>query len=287
MSQIAYDVPARAFAGMLADAAPHDIRSLVNEEAVDVPFGIVVVEGTTETEFKLPTSAADKVAGFLVHSHAIDNRGIDTQQNVPADKMASILRWGYIYLVPELAVTKGDPVFYRISNGVSDATETQKGSCTNIDDSGTAVRLNGARWAADGAKDVPTMVEVKGMLGESTPSMIRADHIQVTADTTQFLFQTDADRAFLLEEAVYYNATGLANDATNFFDIQVKHGTTVAANWSTETGQEGAIAADTPVVLTNGADLVIPPGTRVNLFLDEDGTATLPAGTIQVTGRYL
>ncbi len=201
--------------------------------------------------------------------------------------MASVMRHGYAYAIPEVAVSKGDPVYVRIDDGVADATETQKGSLTNIDDSGTAIRLPGARWASDGAQDKPTLVELKGMLGESSVQSASVDHAQVTADTTQFFFETHKDRAFLVEDVVYYNATGLAQDAANFFDIQVKHGTTVVANWSTETGEEGTIAADTPVRPTLGADLVIPPDTRVNLVLDETGTATLPAGTMQVIGRYL
>ncbi len=70
MSQTAYDTQEKAFAGMIGDLSPHDVRSLVNEETVNVPFGLVVVEGSTEDEFKLPTAADDKIAGLTVHSHS-------------------------------------------------------------------------------------------------------------------------------------------------------------------------------------------------------------------------
>jgi hypothetical protein len=289
MAQTSYSQAVAAYAGLIADLSPHTILSLKNEESSDVPFGLAVAEGTSVDQFALPTAADDEIAGITVHSHALDNRGISTQQSIPTQRIASIMRDGYVYAVPELAVTKGDPVFYRIANGVADATETQKGSLTNIDDSGTAVRLPNARWAATGAKDVATMVEIRALPQgtKASDAILSVAHAQATSDTTQFLMETPADKFFILDEAVYYNATGLAADAANYFDIQLKHGTTVLANWSTETGEEGSIASDTPVRLTNGSDLVVPPDTRLNLFLDETGTATLPIGTIQIVGRFV
>jgi hypothetical protein len=287
MAQLTYNQAEAAFGGLIADGSPHDIQSLVNEESVSVPFGVVVVQGTDQEQFKLPTAAGQQVEGITVHDHAIDNRGISADEAIPTKRYAGVMRFGYVYAVPELAVTKGDPVFYRVANGVADATETQKGSLTNIDDSGTCVRLPNARWAEDGAKDKATKIEIRAIPDLASPSAYSVDHAQATADTTQFFFQTPADRAFVVEDVTYYNATGLAEDAANYFDIQLKHGTTVVANWSTETGQEGTIAADTPVKPTLGSDLVIPPDTRVDLFLDETNTATLPAGTLQVVGRYI
>jgi hypothetical protein len=289
MSQSSYDQEARAFAGMIADLAPHDNRSMVNEEATAIPFGIAVAQGTADNQMLLPTSAGDVIEGITVHSHAGDNRGLSVDQDIPTKRAASVMRFGYVYCVPELAVTKDDPVYVRIADGVADVTETQKGSLTNIPDSGTCVLLHGARWAETGAKDTPTPVELKGALGKTSVQTFMADHAQATADVTQFLAEISADRAFLVEEVVYYNATGLAEDAANFFNIKVQVGATVVANWSTETGQEGTIAADTPVRLTNGAaaNLILAPDSRLDLVLDETGTATLPAGTIQVTGRYL
>jgi len=289
MAQTSYSQAVAAFAGLIADLSPHTILSLKNEESSDVPFGLVVVNGTSTDQFKLPTAADDEVAGITVHSHALDNREVTTDQSIPTQRIASIIRDGYVYAVPELAVTKGDPVFYRIANGVADATETQKGSMTNIDDSGTAVRLPNAQWAETGAKDVATKVEIRAMPQgtKASDAVLTLEHAQATADTTIFLMETPTDKFFILDEAVYYNATGLAQDGTNFFDIQLKHGTTVLANWSTETGEEGTIAADTPVRLTNGSNLVVPPDTRLNLFLDESGSATLPIGKIQLVGRFV
>lgn len=108
-----------------------------------------------------------------------------------------------------------------------------------------------------------------------------------SADTAIKLFK--GRRRFIIEQVRYVNPTGLAADAANYFDIQVLIGATVAANWSTETGQEGTIAADTFVDLTmaTGGDNVGALDAVVSLNLDETGTATLPAGQIQIEGRYL
>ena len=289
MSQTDYNQQARAFNGLLADLGYVDILSRANEESSNVPFGVAVKSGSADDKFLLPVAAGDKVLGITVHSHALDNREVTTDQDVPTQRVASILRSGRVFVNPEVAVSENDPVYVRFADGVADVTRTQKGSLTNIDDSGTAFLLKGARWAKDGAQDTPTEVELKGQLGESSAEQFRIDVAQVTADTTLFLFEAHSGRAFLVEEVVYYNATGLAADAANYFNIKVQHGggPTVVANWSTETGQEGTIAADTPVRLTLGSNVIIPPDTRVNLFLDETGTATLPAGVLQVIGRYL
>lgn len=116
--------------------------------------------------------------------------------------------------------------------------------------------------------------------------MLSIPHGQLTADTVQQVAKPD--RAFFIRSVRYHNATGLAEDASNFFDLQVRIGTTVVANHSTETGEEGSITADT------WTDLVIVDANKVgdaddtiNLNFDETGTATLPAGTFCIELEYL
>lgn len=116
------------------------------------------------------------------------------------------------------------------------------------------------------------------------------EHVSVTADTTVKLWTIPTGRQFRVDGVWYNNVTGLAVDVTNFFDIQVLKGSTVMANWSTETGQEGALVADTPVDLTlsaTDANRVAAAADVISLKLDEDGTATLPAGRIVIRGRLL
>jgi len=113
-------------------------------------------------------------------------------------------------------------------------------------------------------------------------------HGAVTATTAEKVWSPT--RKFLLERVWYNNPTGLAEDPTDFFDIQILKGATVAANHSTETGREGTLTADTPVELVlsaTQANRVFDAGDVMSLNLDEGGTATLPAGRLMIEGRYL
>jgi hypothetical protein len=290
--QTSYGTAAAAFAGMLADIGSKDIRSGINEETSSMPWGIAVQVGTVATSddyIKLPTAADNLIAGFLVHDHAHDNRASasGSDEALAADKIGNILRRGYFYAQPEASITvaRGDPVYMRIATS---GAKTQKGALSNAIDGVTNVRLPGCRWAQAATNPGFAMIEVidAGDIGDRVT--YRSIHAQATADTTQYLVETPADHWFILEEAVYYNATGLAQDATNFFNIKVQDQTpTVYANWSTETGKEGTITADTPVRMVLGASVAIPPNSLVDLMLDEDGTATLPAGEIILTGRLM
>ena len=113
------------------------------------------------------------------------------------------------------------------------------------------------------------------------------DHAQLTANTAIKLFKPS--RAFRIDAVRYVNVTGLAADVTDFFDVQVLIEAAVSANWLTETGEEGTIAANTWVDATDGAaaDMVGAADDEIILNFVEGGTATLPAGRVQIEGRYL
>ena len=113
-------------------------------------------------------------------------------------------------------------------------------------------------------------------------------HPSVSADTTLMLFE--AQSAFRVDSVHYVNDTGLVADATNFFNLKLQNAAVVVANWSTETGEEGTLTAATFVDFTMSAvagALNLAAGEALKLVLDEDATATLPAGQIQIEGRYL
>jgi hypothetical protein len=95
---------------------------------------------------------------------------------------------------------------------------------------------------------------------------------------------------YRLDRIRYINPTGLTEDATNFFAIELLVDGEVAASWSTETGEEGTLPAGEWVEFTlteDVVDLVGQSGDEITLALAEDGNATLPAGRIQVEGRFL
>lgn len=111
------------------------------------------------------------------------------------------------------------------------------------------------------------------------------EHAAVTADTTIKLWSPD--RRFRIDRVWYNNPTGLAADGTNFFNLKILNDAAVAANWSTETGEEGGLTANTPVEFTVSTSNVVEAGDVISLFLDEDATASLPAGRLVIEGRYL
>lgn len=118
-------------------------------------------------------------------------------------------------------------------------------------------------------------------------------HPQVTADTTTKEYKTRANKRLRIDAVRYHNATGLAQDASNTFNIKLQTGAgpTVLASWdtTTTTGQ-GTIAADTFVSMVlnaTPANLILAGDAELSLFLDETGTATLPAGKLIVHGTYL
>ena len=117
------------------------------------------------------------------------------------------------------------------------------------------------------------------------------EHVQVTADTSIKIYKVPTGRTLLVVRVQYLNLTGLAEDASNFFAIKLNDGNAanIAAVWSTETGQQGTIAADTHVelVVVTTANKALAGGDVLTLHLDETGTQTLPAGSGVVEGYLL
>ena len=115
-------------------------------------------------------------------------------------------------------------------------------------------------------------------------------HAQVTATASAKFWKNKTGRQLKVTSVQYLNVTGLAQDAANTFNISLRQGSVVVADWDTTTGQEGTITADTHMNLTlsaTAADLIIEPNEVLSLVLTETGTATLPAGQIEVTGLLL
>jgi hypothetical protein len=122
------------------------------------------------------------------------------------------------------------------------------------------------------------------------PITLTYDHAQAAADATTKLYKVPAGKQFRLTGVDYINPTGLVQDAANAFIVKVTKDGTVMASWSTITGAQGTIAANTFVALVNSvtdADLVAAAGAIIALFLDEQGDTTLPAGRVVIRGQLL
>jgi hypothetical protein len=138
MSQTSYELQAdRAFAGMLAefDNTTKSSISRANEEGSAVAYGKPAVAGTNaETQFLLPSGAADVFLGCTVHQHGsedLDDDGIATGET------AELLRRGKIWVVAADTVAVGDPVYWRHT--------TTPGTWRNVATDSTLVP--GASWA--------------------------------------------------------------------------------------------------------------------------------------------
>jgi hypothetical protein len=117
-------------------------------------------------------------------------------------------------------------------------------------------------------------------------------HASTAATATIQIYKAPPDRAFKVDRVLYVNPTGLAQDPTNYFVVGVFNPATGnnAASWSTLTGAQGSLPANTLeqlVLSASGPDLVIPPGGLLDLVLTLHGTQTLPVGAIRVEGRLL
>lgn len=116
-------------------------------------------------------------------------------------------------------------------------------------------------------------------------------HGALTATTADKYFRVP--RKARLERVTYFNKTGLAASATDYFAIQIKNGSTVCASWSTQTtgaGGQGELVADTPTTVPLSAtatNLIFAAGDIVSFAAVETGTATLPAGHIVAELLYL
>lgn len=118
---------------------------------------------------------------------------------------------------------------------------------------------------------------------------ISFDHGSTNASVTTKIWKVPAGRSFRVRRAFYNNPTGLAANASNYFDVRILNAALIAAKWSTLTGSDGTLTADTPVelVLQTDANLVLPAGTVLSFATILTGTATLPAGRVVIEGDLI
>jgi hypothetical protein len=112
------------------------------------------------------------------------------------------------------------------------------------------------------------------------------DHGSLTGDTEMMV--AAPPWPMQIDRISYLNLTGLAVDASNFFELSLQVEGTPVATHSTETGADGAIGAGVEVELAvTLADSFVAAGDVITFLADETGTATLPAGRLVVYGRRL
>lgn len=105
------------FPGVLADVTFwKDVTSYVNNDAVEIPFGVMVVEAAGDKLAVLPSSAADTPLGVTVHSHAYERELELGDTGLLPEITMGVLARGRIFVRPEtLAAATTDPVHMRIT----------------------------------------------------------------------------------------------------------------------------------------------------------------------------
>lgn len=115
-------------------------------------------------------------------------------------------------------------------------------------------------------------------------------HASVAATTTVKIYKT-ALRALRLDRVTYDNPTGFAQDPANYWTVSIQSGATILAQWSTQTAQQGTLAADTFVDFKNSAtdaNLVVAAATTLTLVLTKTGApASIPVGSLVIEARYI
>lgn len=122
------------------------------------------------------------------------------------------------------------------------------------------------------------------------PRVISLDHAQTVASLTTKVWKVPAGRKFRINRVFYVNPTGLAANASNFYQVRALNAALVAAEWSTSTVGQGALVANTPVELVlsgTDANRVLPENTELSFATILTGTATLPAGRVVIEGDLI
>lgn len=141
-----------AYSGMLADMGDNYVESKVSEESsAEMPFGVMLAEGSAVTGALLPAAADDALCGVLLHSHAYAKDTELGSTGVKPKASLSVMRKGYVWVAVEGAVTRGNVAYVRhTSDG---ASNTQTGKFRGDSDSDKAVEARGCiyRTSTSGA----------------------------------------------------------------------------------------------------------------------------------------
>lgn len=143
----------------------------------------------------------------------------------------------------------------------------------------------GHRWPGAAGNTLMTeTVANAGFLVANTTGGTDDDQITATTNVKLGTFDTDFD----IDAIEITCPKGLTQDAANYFALAVKKGATVMASWSTLTGAQGSLTANTPksmvLSVVAGATRAVP-GDVLSLDATLTGTQTLPACKIHIIGR--
>ncbi len=117
--------------------------------------------------------------------------------------------------------------------------------------------------------------------------------LSLAESATRAIKLMTAQRGMRIEKVEYVNPTGLAGHGSNYWEIALKKGSTVMAQWSTDSDVvgQGTLTADAlvnPVLSATDANLCAAAGDVLSLALTKVASAAnLPPGRLIVHGRYV
>src|SRR5713101_1710361 len=260
MAQTSYSSqPTLGVPGGKGNVGFDQVGTRVNLNANPIPAGVFVKESTAlfNNGADVLSLATDPLAGVVVRSDARpvtgDSASLTGIQTVDTLSIFDCMEYGSVWVRAEQVMNPQDPVYVRFANGAGGAGATnQQGIVRKDSDTGTCRRVKGARVISNGlSAQAVQMVQLyfdKGI--DQQPGDVVEfpfSHGSIAATTTAFIDLVQVDRQFVVDQVVYDNPTGFAQDAANTYKIGIQQGATVEAQWDTTTGQQGTLVADTPV----------------------------------------
>lgn len=147
--------------GQLADlhtAEFGDVVSAVNEEAAaEIPFGVMVKQGTDDDDVKLLAATNDPIKGVVVFGHNFDNPVQRGSTGLKPGVHFGILRKGRIFVTTEDAVTPLSEVHVR---AVAAGAEV-KGAFRGTADGADTIDITGlAKWVTSAGAGEIAILEI-------------------------------------------------------------------------------------------------------------------------------
>lgn len=135
----------------------------VSASPANLPMGVGVALGAGPGQITVPSGTAFAIQGITWDGDSKTNQTqIPTlgqsdpfQAEFAPGSMVPIMKQGVVYVLPEVNITQGEPVFVRV---VAAGTE-QLGALRNDADGGDAVQIQ-AQWESSGSANMPTAVRV-------------------------------------------------------------------------------------------------------------------------------
>lgn len=144
--------------GMLATSDPNHSMVVRYADETELRFGRAVIRDDTDRKVVHPSTEAGTFVGLVMEDLSIPAILLTGSGDVPAGHDAGIMTAGVMWVIPEVDVTQGQPVYYRFT-GAGAAPEAL-GRLRNDADTDQAALIEGAEWFTSATAGNPAMVRL-------------------------------------------------------------------------------------------------------------------------------